>query len=424
MSSSKLNLDPMTTPLSPQQHLDPFLPDPTVPRATLIDLLTWIGMGKAKIAAVTGACTLVSAVYMFMQPNLYTARTTLLSPQPQQSSGASAALSALGSLGSSPVLPAIKTPEDLYVGVLKSDAVTRPLVDKFDLKTRYKVATYEGMRAAIGKYVVISTDKKSGLILIEVDDTEPEFAAKLANEYVTQLGKVMAHLAVSEAQQRRVFFTKQLQDTNAALLNAEQALLIVQRQSGVVALDKQTEAMITNAAKLRALIAEREVELKVLHTAATDQNPDAMRLTSEIQAMRGELARIESARKQGADGPMDIGVGALPEAAASYVRAVREVKYQEALLQSMLRQMEMARLDEAKEGNAIQQVDVASPPDRKSKPARAIAVLLTAIASALLATIGMVITGYVRKVQELSSDTEKQAWRAMASAWRLRRGMP
>lgn len=413
--------DPMTTTQSPQQQsLDPFLSDPAEPRATFIDLLTWVGAGKARIAATTTFCAMVAAAYMLMQPDVYTARTTLLPPQQQQSNSASAALSALGSLGATPGLPAIKTPEDLYVGVLKSNAVTRPLIDKFELKSRYKVATYEGMRAVLSKYVTVSADKKSGLISVEVDDTDPEFAAKLANEHVAQLIKVMSHLAVSEAQQRRMFFAKQLQDTNTALLAAEQALLTVQRQSGVVALDKQAEAMITNAAKLRALIVEREVQLRVLRTGATDQNPESVCLVSEIQAMRGELARIESARKQNTDGPMDISVGALPEAASSYARAVREVKYQEVMLQSMLRQLEMAKLDEAKEGYAIQQVDTAVAPDRKSKPARAVIVLLTAISAALLATFHVVVAGYIKKVRASASEGDQRAWQTMVSAWRLR----
>jgi tyrosine-protein kinase Etk/Wzc len=408
-----------TTQSQQQQSLDPFLADPAEPRASFIDLLTWVGAGKARIATTTFFCSMVAAAYMFMQPDVYTAYTTLLPPQ-QQSNNASAALSALGSLGATPGLPAIKTPEDLYVGVLKSNAVTRPLIDKFELKSRYKVSTYEGMRAVLSKYVTISADKKSGLILVEVDDTDPEFAAKLANEHVAQLIKVMSHLAVSEAQQRRMFFTKQLQDTNAALLAAEQALLTVQRQSGVVALDKQAEAMIMNAAKLRALIVQREVELRVLRTGATDRNPEAVRLVSEIQAMRGELARIESARKQNADGPMDISVSSLPEAASSYTRAVREVKYQEVMLQSMLRQLEMAKLDEAKEGYAIQQVDAAVAPDRKSKPARAAIVLLTAISAAFLSTFYVILAGYLEKARTFASEDHQRAWQTMVSAWRLR----
>ena len=49
------------------------------------------------------------------------------------------------------------------------------------------------------------------------------------------------------------------------------------------------------------------------------------------------------------------------------MRARRELKLQETLLEGMVRQYEIAKLDEAKEGPSLQQVDVALPPDRKSQ---------------------------------------------------------
>jgi hypothetical protein len=149
----------------------------------------------------------------------------------------------------------------------------------------------------------------------------------------------------------------------------------VQEKSGVIVLDKQAEALITGAAMVRAQISEREVQLKVLRTAATPQNPDVIRLNSELRALRSELARMESAQGGANGSAVDMPVGRIPEAAIEYVRARRELKIQETLLESMIRQFEIAKLDEAKEGPRLQQVDVALPPDRKSKPSRALIVL-------------------------------------------------
>ena len=64
-------------------------------------------------------------------------------------------------------------------------------------------------------------------------------------------------------------------------------------------------------------------------------------------------------------------VGRIPEAAIDYVRARRELKLQETLLEGMVRQFEIAKLDEAKEGPALQQVDVAVPPDSQVASRRA-----------------------------------------------------
>jgi len=231
---------------------------------------------------------------------------------------------------------------------------------------------------------------------------------------------VLARLAVSEAQLRRVFFEKQLQDTKENLIKAEQGLRSVQEKSGVIVLDKQAEALITGAAQVRSLIAEREVQLKVLRTSATEQNPAVMRLNSELRALRTELARMESTQGGNAGSAVDMPVGRLPEAAIDYVRARRELKLQETLLETMIRQYEAAKLDEAKEGPNLQQVDIALPPDHKSKPS----VALIALTTTLLALLGSTAFVFVRRYTAWSralNPQDDEARAAMARAWRWRR---
>jgi tyrosine-protein kinase Etk/Wzc len=390
------------------------------PQVSLIDLLTWLGEGKRVIAATTVAAALLSLAIAFLQTPIFTARTTLLPPGSQQQSSSAAALAALGSLGGLAGGLGAKTPDELYVALLKSDSVARALDERFDLKKRYNLKTFEALRKGLPKYVRVSSEKKTGVISVEVDDEDPKFAADLANAHASELTKVLGRLAVSEAQARRVFFEQQLKDTKEHLIKAEQDLRAVQEKSGVIVLDKQAEALIGGAAQLRALIAEREVQLKVLRTAATEQNPDVMRLASELHALRGELARMESSQGGNAGSAVDMPVGRIPEAAIDYVRARRELKLQETLLESMIRQYEVAKLDEAKEGPVLQQVDRALPPDYKSKPSRG----LIALVGTLFALLGSSFWVVWRRYAALAraGDPERAAaWQSLASAWRWRR---
>jgi capsule polysaccharide export protein KpsE/RkpR len=388
------------------------------PSIGLTEAMTWIGEGKRLIAAVTVIAALGSVAVGLLLPKTYTARATMLAPGSQQQSGSAAALAALGSLGGL-VGGAAKSPDELYVALLKSDSVQRALAERFDLKARYDVPNYEALRKALPTYIRVASDKKSGLITVEVDDKEPQFAADLANAHAGEITKVLGRLAVSEAQLRRVFFEKQLKDTKENLITAEQDLRRVQEKSGVIVLDKQAEALIAGAAQVRGLIAEREVQLKVLRTSATEQNPDVIRLSSELRALRGELARMESSQGGNAGSAVDMPVGRLPEAAIDYVRARRELKLQEVLLEGMVRQYEVAKLDEAKEGPILQQVDLAVPPDHKSKPS----VALIAMASTLLALLGSTAFVFVRRYKVWSRELNPQdaeARLAMAKAWRWR----
>jgi capsule polysaccharide export protein KpsE/RkpR len=392
------------------------------PAVGLLDLLTWLGEGKRVIAAVTVVVAVLAVIYALLQPPIFTARTTLLAPGSQQPSTSAAALAALGSLGGMAGSLAGKTPDELYVNLLKSDSVQRALATKFDLYKRYQVETYEVLRKVMPQYVRVLSDKKSGVITLEVDDKEPKFAADLANAHAGEVTKLLSRLAVSEAQQRRMFFEQQLKDTKENLIKAEQSLRQVQEKSGMVVLDQQAEAIIKAVAELKARIAEREVRLKVMRTSTTAANPDVQLLNSELTALRAELTRMESSSGSvtaGGTGSIDIPVGKLPAAAIDYVRAAREVKFQETMMTSMLRQFEVAKLDEAKEGQSLQQVDVALPPDRKSKPSRALIVLAATFAALLLSSLSVVWRRYRAMVREQNPETA-QAWAQLAKAWRLR----
>ncbi len=391
------------------------------PAIGLTDILTWIGEKKGLIATVTLVAALVSLGIALMLTPVFTARATFLAPGSQQQSTSAAALAALGSLGGLAGGLGAKTPDELYVALLKSDTVLRALDQRFGLRSHYEAPSYESLRKVIPGVVRVTADKKSGLISVDVDDPDPKFAADLANAHEPEVTKLLGRLAVSEAQLRRSFFEKQLNDTKEKLVKAEQDLRKVQEKSGVIVLDKQAEALITGAALLRAQITEREVQLKVLRTSATEQNPDVVRLNSELRALRNELARMESSKGDATGSAVDIPVGRLPEAAIDYVRARRELKLQETLLESMVRQYEIAKLDEAKEGPSLQQVDIALPPDHKSKPSRAFIVLASTVVAFLLVSSWVIIRRYA-VLARASDPGRAAAWASLTRAWHLRRG--
>ena len=385
----------------------------------LLTLFTWLGQGKRLLATVTLTVAVLALVAGLLWPKTYTAQATFLAPGGQQQSTSAAALAALGSLGGLAVGAAAKSPDELYVALLQSDSVRRALAEHFDLKARYDASTYESLRRELQQNIRVFSDRKSGLITVDVDDKDPQFAANLANAHAAEVTKVLGRLAVSEAQLRRVFFEKQLKETKESLIKAEQDLREVQEKSGVIVLDKQAEALITGAAQVRAQIAEREVQLKVLRTAATSQNPDVVRLSSELEALRAELSRMDSNQGGSAGSAVDIPVGKLPAAAVDYVRARRELKLQESLLEAMLRQYESAKLDEAKEGPALQQVDMAVAPDHKSKPSVAL-IVLTAGALALFASGVWVVSRRYAQWSRQAFPERAEARAQLVQAWRWR----
>ena len=158
---------------------------------------------------------LAVGVSYLMQP-VFTATTLFMPPQQNQSAAASAvaSLGALSSLigGSG----GVRTPADQYVALMQSNTVSDRIIDHFKLLGVYDTPLRVDARLKLSRKVRISIGKKDGLISVDVDDVNPQRAADIANRYVEELQRVTAGLAVTEAQQRRVFFERQLQQIGRA----------------------------------------------------------------------------------------------------------------------------------------------------------------------------------------------------------------
>ena len=104
------------------------------PELTLVDVLIILARHKRSIIGLPLLAALVAGAISFALPNVYRATTKLLPPQQAQSSTA-ALLSQLGGIaGAAAGSAGMKSPNDLYVGMLKSRTVADRIVEKFALK--------------------------------------------------------------------------------------------------------------------------------------------------------------------------------------------------------------------------------------------------------------------------------------------------
>jgi tyrosine-protein kinase Etk/Wzc len=377
---------------------------------SLIDLAIALGEEKATILKVTGFFTAVAVVVSLLMTPIFTAKTVMLPPQ-QQQSGAASALASLGGLaGLAGAAAGIKSPDEMYVAFMQSEGLQNAVITKLNLQERYEAKTMTDTRTALKGAVRISPDKKSGLITIEADDKDPAFAAQLANVHVDELRVLMGRLAVTDAQQRRMFYEQQIQKVQTELAAAEQSFRQAKAQSGMQVTAVLAETGVRASAELRGQIAAREVQMSAMSRFATAQNPDVQRLGGELSALRGQLAKLE----QGS-GVVEASTPLQQQA----VKAYRDVKVQEAMLEVLIKQYELARVDEAKEGPLLQQLDVAIAPERKAKPKRAMIVLVAALGGLFLGVLLAFIRRAIRKAAE--SDEGSSQMVLLQKAWSFKR---
>ncbi len=329
----------------------------------------WVSRWKLLVLGPLAAGLLALGI-TYLIPPTYTAMTTFLPPQQSQSAAASA-LASLGPLaGLAGGAAGVKSAGEQYLALMQSVTVSDRLIEEFKLMEIYGRKFRAETRSLLSQKVRFALGKKDGLITVEVDDNNPQRAADMANRYVDELRRITATLAVTEAQQRRLFFEQQLKLGRDRLVQAQQAL----QSSGfnLSALKAEPKAAAEGYAKMKADITVAEVRLQTLRGTLTDTAPEVRQQQISLNAMREQLAKVEAAT-QAPGGP-------------DYVSRYRDFKYQEALFEVYARQFELARVDESREGALIQVIDVATPPELKSSPKRGmIAVSTTAGFAVLLA---------------------------------------
>lgn len=376
---------------------------------SLLDLAIALGEEKKTLFAIPAITTTLAIVVSLLMTPTFTAKTVMMPPQ-QQQSGAASALASLGALaGLAGGAAGIKSPDEMYVAFMQGESLQKAVIQKLNLQERYEKKTIFETREHLKQVVKIASDKKAGLITIEADDKDPEFAAKLANTYVEELRNLMGRLAVTDAQQRRVFYEQAITKTQNELAEAEANFRAAKEKSGMQVTAVIAEASVRAGAEMRAQIAAKEVQLSAMGSFATSQNPDVQRLGGELAALRSQLRKLE----QGSGA--DENSSPLQQLA---VKSYRDIKAREAMMGVLVAQYESARVDEAKEGPLIQQVDVALPPERKSKPKRAIIVLASAFAGLFLGVLVAFVRRALRKAAE-NPETSGQMVK-LKTVWRFR----
>ena len=359
---------------------------------SLLDLLQVVADNLRLLVLVPLAAGLLALGITFAIPPTFTATTKFMPPQQQQSSAA-AMLAGLGALGGlAGAASGLKNPADQYVAFVKSRSVQDELIERFQLTERYEQKFKQDTRLVLEKNVQIAAGK-DGLITIDVSDKDAQFSAQLANAHIEELGKLLNRLAVTEAQQRRMFFEKQLTNAKDNLVKAEQAL----KASGVnsSALKASPTAAVEGLAKLKAGITAQEIKLASMRGYLTESAPDFKQAQTELSAMRGQMARAE--KEEPASGGKD----------SDYIAKFRDFKYHETLFDLFAKQYEMARVDESREGAVIQVLDAAQPPERKSKPKKALIAMLTTLAVGFALLLFVFVRQALRGAAQTPESAEK-----------------
>jgi uncharacterized protein involved in exopolysaccharide biosynthesis len=361
-----------------------------------------------------GRCFLVgfvaSVILVLLIPVRYTATARLMPPEQSNSSGIAAMLASitgnggggLGAVGGD--LLGLKTSGDLFLGVLHSRTIEDALIAKFDLLTVYRL-NRENARKQLEKRTDVASDRKSGIITIMVQDHDKQRASALTAEYIVQLDRIVTSLNNSSAHKERVFLERRLVQVTQDLEASEEEFSKFASSHSAIDIKEQGKSMIEAAAMVEGQLIATQTELQSLRQLYTESNVRVRATQARADELKRQLQKLggsaqltpdsETVSGQSGDYPT---IRQLPGLGVPYADILRRVKVQEALFETLTKQYELAKIDEAKESMSVKVLDPADVPDQKSYPPRTILVLLGTMVALTVGIVWVALQSHWRHI--------------------------
>jgi capsule polysaccharide export protein KpsE/RkpR len=362
------------------------------------------------LCRVTAGGLLLSIVLAVLIPSRYTSTVQLMPPD-QDAGGRGAMMAAIaaktgGSMGGlGAELLGLKTNGELFIGILKSRVVADGLIRRFDLRNAYRTKLWKNTRKQLATQTIISQERKSGILTIEVSDRDPRRAQAMAEEYVSKLDQVVTTLNVSSASRERVFLEQRLKAVQADLDSAQIAFSQFASRNTTIDIEAQGKAMIESGAALAGQLATAETELEGLRQIYAKGNVRVRSMQARADELRRQLQRlggrsVENQATKHDPTALYPPIRELPLLGVTYADLFRRVKAQEAVFETLTREYESAKVQEVKDTPSVKVLDAADLPERKSSPPRATIIIMGTIFSAAAGSMWVIGNARWREVAQ------------------------
>jgi capsule polysaccharide export protein KpsE/RkpR len=305
----------------------------------------------------------------------------------------------------------LKSTSDIFVGILSSRTVQDKLIQQFDLRKLYGDRRMVDARKDLAEHTDISVDRKSQIISVAVTDHDPKRAAAMGEAYVEELNRLVAELSTSSARRERIFLEGRLQAVSSDLESAEKEFSQFSSKNSAIDIKEQGKAMVEAAAILQGQLIAAESELEGLKQIYTDNNVRVRSVRARMNELKHQLEKMGGKGEDSAppsaqhESSLYPSIRKLPLLGVTYADLYRKTRVQEAVFETLTKEYELAKVQEAKEIPTVKVLDSPNIPDKKSFPPRMLIMFLgTAFAFAIATTC---VFGKEAWDQTDSSDTRK-----------------
>ncbi|HPI19587.1 MAG TPA: Wzz/FepE/Etk N-terminal domain-containing protein [Candidatus Kapabacteria bacterium] len=356
----------------------------------------------------TGIFTILIFIYSLICPREYEAYTSIMPPEKSNTPGISSMLSSFagGALSLANIDQSAKTV--LYTEMLKSRQVASYIAEKLNLKEHrlFKKMNRDDMLYEILSLMDVSNNR-SGIIYVNVAVKTPYFANKkekdetaklasdIANYAYIALDSINRSISSTKAFQKKEFIERVLLEKQLELDSIDRELEKYQSENKVLAIDKQTQAIVTNAITIGSELAKAEIELNIMLQEYETTSPTIRIQKEKVANLKNQYNRIQSGGLTSND-EFSIPLQNIPNIIREYTNLLRQQKILEQVNIYLETQKYQEAIQAQNDVSIIEQLDYAEPAIEPVSPR----VMTTTIFGFLLSVIlgfAIVILKLIRK---------------------------
>lgn len=273
---------------------------------------------------------------------------------------------------------------DYYAAILSSRSLQDSLINKYNLKERYEVKKIEDAREILKSKTEIKKNGPAEIVFLEFYDESPNISFQITTDYVNLLNSIYARVSSENARNTRYHLEGRYKEIFLELTAFEDSLKLFQEKYGVFDIYVQTEAAVKSAASLKSTILVKEIELSSKKSRLGHLSPEVGIVEKEVEELKKNYREIINGNDKSTELDIFIPFKKTPHLGLSYLRLYRKVQIYNELIKVLLPLLEQAKIQELRETPSIVVIDHPILPEKKSRPKRALIVLLGTLSSFFL----------------------------------------
>ena len=268
---------------------------------------------------------------------------------------------------------------------------------------------YDNLLKIVDGIITVDTDAKTGLITVSAETMSATTSADIVNAMISRLDS----FTKGPQKEKRLFIEKQLAKITKELDVAENEFKDFQDKYKMFSLEKQAAVTIDKLAGLETQRVGSNISMEMQESLLKSSGNVTELVKVEAQKV-AEEAKTEAIKKEIAEVEKEL--ANLPEVTLEFVRLQRNLKVKEKVFGILTEQFEMAKITEAEEGSQFEVIDYVRIPDLKSKPKRAIMVILGGLSAGVLAVFAAFLIEFLKRRKNQTEKSEEKQEEEKAEA--------